>query len=106
MPIPATLHLVRRVAEDSEADTLVGSPVEAYDDDGDTLTYELGGTGTDPGNFTIVRGSGQIRVKQGTTLQYDGSADPKRTYNVVVTASDPLGKSATVSVGNPSNECP
>ena len=96
MPIPAGLRLVRRVAEDSSAGTDVGGPVQAFDEDGDTLTYAL--SGDDVSLFTIVRGSGQIQVKDGPPLQYDGSATPKRTYTVEVTATDPLGEDAEVTV--------
>ena len=73
--------LTRSVAENSEADSAVGSAVAATDPDGDTLTYTL--TGADAGSFTIV-GAGQIKVGKGTT--FDRAT--KASYSVTVNVSD------------------
>ena len=73
--------LTRSVTENSSADTLVGAAVAATDQDGDTLTYTL--TGTDAGSFTIDS-SGQIKVGQGTNLDYETTTG----YSVTVNVSD------------------
>ena len=80
----------RSVLENSDADMDVGGPVEAADDD--ELTYSL--NGLDAGSFTIVRGTGQIKVGPGTELDYE----TKDTYTVTVTATDPALESATITV--------
>ena len=73
----------RSVREGSAEGTDVGSPVAATDaDEGDMLTYELGGT--DAGSFAIDSASGQISVGEGTTLD----DDVKDSYSVSVTVSD------------------
>ena len=64
----------------------MGAAVSATDPDGDTLTYSL--TGADAGSFT-VDGDGQIKVAQGTNLDYE----TKTSYSVTVNVSD--GKDAT-----------
>ena len=78
--------LTRSVAENSPADTAVGSAVAATDPDGDTLAYTL--TGADASSFT-VDGSGQIKIGQGTSLDYETTT----SYSVTVNVSD--GKDAT-----------
>ena len=90
------------VMEDAAAGAVVGQ-VEATDPNGDNLTYTLGGT--DAGKFMItsqdddttghVDEEGQITVKAGTKLDYDGS---KKTHKVTVTATDPDGASDSVDV--------
>ena len=91
------------VMEDAAAGAVVGQ-VEATDPNGDNLTYTLGGT--DVGKFMItsqddatttdgVDEEGQITVKAGTKLDYDGS---KKTHMVTVTATDPDGASDSVDV--------
>ncbi len=83
-PIPDSDTAVdRELQENSPAGTNVGPRVKAIDEDGDTLTYVLGGT--DVGSFDIDRQSGQISVKAGTTL----NREAKTTYTVTVTARDP-----------------
>ena len=80
----------RSVLENLDADTDVGGPVEAADED--ELTYSL--NGLDAGSFTIDRGSGQIKVGEGTELDYE----TKQEYTVTVTATDPALESATITV--------
>ena len=67
------------------------APVKATDpDEGDDLSYTITG-GADMGSFEITatnRSSGQITVKKGTTLDFEGS---QTTYEVEVTARDPFG---------------
>ena len=70
----------RSVPENSPAGTSVGDPVTATDaDSDDELTYTL--TGTDAAAFTID-GSGQIKVAEGATLDYE--QDSLRTLDVNV----------------------
>ena len=90
------------VGDISDGEDNVGAPVEATDvrvvndqeqvDDAD-LTYSLD-NGTDAQSFTIVRNSGQIRVADGETIDYE----TKRGYTVTVTATDPSLASATARV--------
>ena len=78
---------IREVAEKTAADQPVGSPVAATDLDGDDLTYSL--TGQDAGLFTIETGTGQVKVKSGTALDYEGT---RNSYTVIVKVTD--GKTA------------
>ena len=63
---PATLE----IAENTAADTSIGTPYTATDPDttGDTLTYSLGGTGA--ASFAIDTATGQIKTK--ADLDYEG----------------------------------
>ncbi len=79
------------VAENTAANTNIGSPVKAADPDGDTLTYTLGTT-ADDGHFAIDSASGQLQT-QGA-LDYEGKA----SYSVTVTATDGGGLSASIQV--------
>jgi len=80
------------VAENSPAETNVGSPIAADDPDEDTLTYSL--SGTDAGSFDIDSANGQITTKSGVTYDYE----TKSSYSLKVTATDPDGASATIDV--------
>ena len=75
----------RNVDEGSGAGDNVGEPVEAVDEEGDSLTYVLGGM--DASSF-VIDGAGQIRVASSTTLDYE----IKVSYAVTVSVSD--GKDA------------
>ena len=83
--------ITREVSENAKAGDNVGAPVRATDpDEGDDLSYTITG-GADMGAFEITatnRSSGQITVKKGTTLDFEGS---QTTYMVEVTARDPFG---------------
>ena len=70
----------RIVAENTEAGENIGGPVAAVDDDGDSLTYSLGGT--DAGSFDIVAPSGQLLTKD--PLDYETST----SHSVIVSVSD------------------
>ena len=71
----------RTIAENPEAGVGIGMPVSATDqDDGDTLTYTLGGH--DAGSFDIVATSGQLQTK--ATLD----SDAKASYTVTVSVRD------------------
>ena len=77
----------RSAAEDTMAETAIGTPVSASDEDGnpaDTLTYSL--SGTDASHFTIEAATGQIKVK--SALDYEAN----KSYSVTVNVTD--GKAA------------
>ena len=90
----------RMIAENTNSGVPIGvdDPVTAMDvataNDGtptdETLTYTLGGA--DAASFSIDRGTGQLSTK--ADLDYE----TKRSYTVMVTATDPGGLSATVTV--------
>ena len=93
---PLTSPTTRSVAENSEAGTAIGAPVAATDPgiDGrqETLTYAL--SGGDASNFDIDSGTGQIRVKAALDYEDAGSL----TQTVTVSATDPSGAPATITV--------
>ena len=81
----------RRVPEDAPARAAVGAPVTATDSDsGDVVTYELSGSDL----FTIERGSGQIRVVAGGSLDFESAP----SHSVTVRASDTSDTSDVVTV--------
>ena len=84
---PAVETGERSVLESTPEGGNIGAPVAADDDD--ILTYTLGGD--DAGFFDIDGSTGQIKVGAGTTLAPD-------VYTVVVTATDPSGANATITV--------
>ena len=71
---------LRIVAENTDANMSIGSPVSATDTDGDTLTYRL--SGLDANAFDIEPTTGQLKTK--ATLDYE----MKRVYTVTITVSD------------------
>ncbi len=91
----------RSVPENSAAGTNVGAAVTASSNpNGYTLTHSL--SGTDAGKFTIESGSGQIKVKTGTNLDYE----TKNSYSVIVTIAAASGggaQGASVTPNNPGN---
>ena len=78
----------REVPEDIAAGSPIGDPVAATDlnagdsNVNDPLVYSL--TGTDAASFTIDAGTGQIRLAQDVTLDYEG----KRTHRFTVQVTD------------------
>ena len=72
--------LVRFLVENTPANTNIGSAISATDDDGDTLTYSLGGT--DAASFEIDTSDGQLKTK--TALDFE----TKSSYSVTITVSD------------------
>ena len=89
----------RTIAENATG-PLNGGAVTA-EDEGDTLTYTLGGT--DAASFRVMQDDadsmdvdegGQIVVPTGTKLDYE----TKQTYMVTVTATDSFGVSASIDV--------
>ena len=74
----------RTVAEDAELGTSVGVdlPVEATDEDGDTLTYTLGGPDGGSDTSFVIESDGQLKTIK--PLNYED----KHTYTVTVSVSD------------------
>ena len=94
----------RAIAENTGPGVDIGDPVAATGNEGDTLTYTLGGT--DAASFDIVSTSGQLQTKD--PLDYE----TKLSYSVTVTATDPSDLSdeitvtITVTDGNDAPEFP
>ena len=82
---------VRQIAENSPYRTAVGAPVTAGDADNDTLSYTL--TDGDMDSF-IIDSTGQIRVGENTTLDFE----TRRAYSVTVTVTDPSNTEASIPV--------
>ena len=80
----------RSVAENTDAGVNIGSPISATDEDGDTLTYTLGGT--DAAAFGVVGSSGQLRTR--APLDYE----TKNAYSVTILVSDGNGGTDTIGV--------
>ena len=91
-PVFSNTRTTRNVSENVPAGTSVGGPVTASDADNDALIYTLGGA--DAAQFAIGSRTGQITVGSGTALDYE----TQTSYTVVVTATDPSGESATITV--------
>ena len=90
-PTFASTSTSRSVVEDGSIGDNVGAPVTATDSDqGDTLTYILGGT--DAGSFTINSSTGQIQ----TAAVLDEETRP--SYTVTVTANDETTDSDPITV--------
>ena len=81
----------RSVAEYTSADTNIGSPIAATDEDNDTLTYSLVGS-PDAYSFSIVSTSGQLRTS--AALNYDTQS----SYSVTVSVDDGNGGSDSIAV--------
>ena len=84
---PDTEDGMRSVAENTATGMPIGDPVAATDaDDGDTLTYTLGGT--DMASFTINMDTGQLMTMAALDYEDPADADTDNAYEVTVTASD------------------
>ena len=80
----------RAVAENTAAGEDIGTPVAATDDDGDTLTYALGGT--DAAHFALDTATGQLQTLE--ALDYELTPE----YEVTLEVSDGKGGSASITV--------
>ncbi len=90
-PVFSTDTAQRSIAENSAANTNIGSPVTASGSSaGDSLTYALGGT--DAASFAIVTTSGQLQTK--AALDFES----KNSYTVTVTVTDQFGGFDTITV--------
>ena len=78
----------RMVGENTAAGMNIGTPVAA--NDADTLTYTL--SGVDAGSFDINEMTGQLMTKDSLDFEM------KDSYTVIVTATDPLGTTGTITV--------
>ncbi len=84
---PSTETGMRSVPENTAAGENIGDPVMATDaDDGDTLTYTLGGT--DMASFAIDDTTGQLMTMAALDFEDPADADTDNAYEVTVTASD------------------
>ena len=79
----ADAPITQTVAENTAADTNIGSAYTATDDDQDALTYSLGGA--DAGSFAIDDLTGQLK----TNADLDYEDDP--SYIVIVQVTDSRG---------------
>ena len=70
----------RTIAENTASGTNIGTAIPATDQDGDDLTYTLGGT--DEASFSIVSTSGQLQTS--AALNYEN----RSSYAVTITVSD------------------
>ena len=73
----------RKIAENTDPEEPIGTPVSAFDEDDALLIYTLGGA--DAGFFDISRDTGQLMTK--ASLNFEA----RNRYSVVVTATDPSG---------------
>ena len=80
----------REVEENTPQGENIGGPIAAMAGDDDMLTYTLGGA--DASSFTIIRTTGQIKVRD--ALDYE----TKSSYTVTVTATDESDLSDTITV--------
>ncbi len=80
----------RKIAENTDPEESIGTPVGAMDDDGELLIYTL--DGADASFFSISRNNGQIMTK--ASLNYEA----RNSYSVVVTATDPSGAADSIDV--------
>ena len=71
----------------------MGTPVTAESPNGGPLTYTL--SGEDAALFTIDARTGQVSVRDGAELDYESE---KRSYTLLVTATDSSGADSTVTV--------
>ena len=62
---------IQNVNENTAADTNIGSPYTATDDDGDTLTYSLGGANA--ASFAIEDSTGQVKTNADLDYEDDSS---------------------------------
>ena len=79
---PDTTDTTLEVTKYTLVGTNIGAPISATDEDGDTLTYTLGGT--DAASFDFETATGQLKTLEGVT--FDRTTQP--SYMVTVTASD------------------
>ena len=80
----------RKIAENTDPEESIGTPVSAMDDDDELLIYTL--DGADAAFFDISRTTGQLVTK--ASLNFEA----RNRYSVVVTATDPSGASDSIQV--------
>ena len=80
----------RKIAENTDPEESIGTPVSAFDEDDAFLIYKL--SGADAAFFDISRNTGQLMTK--ASLNFEA----RNRYSVVVTATDPSGASDSILV--------
>ena len=80
----------RKIAENTDPEESIGTPVSAFDEDDALLIYKL--SGADAAFFDISRNTGQLMTK--ASLNFEA----RNSYSVVVTATDPSGASDSILV--------
>ena len=80
----------RKIAENTDPEESIGTPVSAFDADDELLIYAL--NGVDAAFFDISRKTGQLMTK--ASLNYEA----RNRYSVVVTATDPSGAADSIQV--------
>ena len=80
----------RKIAENTDPEESIGTPVSAFDEDDALLIYTL--DGADASSFSISRDTGQLMTK--ASLNFEA----RNSYGVVVTATDPSGASDSIQV--------
>ena len=80
----------RKIAENTDPEESIGTPVSAFDEDDALLIYKL--SGADAAFFDISRNNGQLMTK--ASLNFEA----RNRYSVVVTATDPSGASDSIQV--------
>ena len=83
---------IRSLAENTAAGENVGLPLTATDQESDALTYTLSGDAAE--SFEIDVATGQLTTVADVTYDYEA----KQIYSVAVTAEDPDGATASISV--------
>ncbi len=91
-PVFPSSTATRTLPENTSSGQNIGDALTATDVDGDTLSYTL--LGSDPGSFSIVMTSGQIRTKVGVSYDYE----TRSSYSVRLRAADGAGGQAFVDV--------
>ena len=100
-PMFASDSIRRTVVENTAANTAIGAPVKATDpDDGDALTYTLGGPDMSSFDIESTVDGGQLKTKTGVNLDYETKTD----YEVTITVTDRAGLTdeitVTIDIGN------
>jgi len=91
-PAFPTSSTVRYIDSRAPGRTRVGPPVAATDRDGDQLTYQL--SERTARTFAIDEHTGQLRLRPGIVLD----RAEQSSYRATVTATDPSGETASISV--------
>ena len=99
-PVPNTAPafdsptMTRTVEENTAAEGDAGDPVTATDAEEDVIAYSITG-GADMDKFTIDEATGQIKVGDGTMLDFEMG---QTSFELVVTATDPFGLNSSTTV--------
>ncbi len=89
-PGDQSVRTSRKIAENTDPEESIGTPVSAFDEDDALLIYAL--SGADAALFDISRNTGQLMTK--ASLNFEA----RNSYSVVVTATDPSGAWDSIQV--------